>query len=108
LDDRPGRVERVPEDEAQAEYEHTDVVLEVPDESIDADVVRPIANVIAAEAVVGLVEDHDPEDDDRHRMNAQRKTLIEIRGHPHFVQPPSSCDSAITRPAAAITPLAAQ
>ena len=33
-----------------------------------------------------------------------RKTPSEKRGHPHFVQPPRSCDSAIVSPAAAITP----
>ena len=37
-----------------------------------------------------------------------RKTPREKRGHPHFVQPPRICESAIVRPAAAIRPYVAQ
>ena len=37
-----------------------------------------------------------------------RKTPIEIRGTPHFVQPPTSCDSAIVSPAPARMPYTAQ
>ena len=37
-----------------------------------------------------------------------RKTLPETRGQPHFVQPPSSWESAIVKPAAATRPRAAQ
>ena len=36
------------------------------------------------------------------------KTPAEIRGTPHFVQPPKSCESAIVRPAPARIPIAAQ
>ena len=37
-----------------------------------------------------------------------KKTPSENRGHPHFVQPPRICESAIVSPAAAITPYVAQ
>ena len=37
-------------------------------------------------------------------MNAIRKKEIANRGNPHFVQPPSSWESAITSPAPAINP----
>ena len=36
--------------------------------------------------------------------NAMRKNMTASLGHPHFVQPPSSCDSAMTSPAPAISP----
>ena len=39
---------------------------------------------------------------------AKRKTGAESRGIPHFVQPPSSWDSAITSPAPASRPMIAQ
>ena len=41
-------------------------------------------------------------------MNAVMKTASESRGQPHFVQPPSNWDSAISKPAPATRPTRAQ
>src|SRR3954453_11442077 len=65
--DRSGGIERVAEDEAEAEREHAGVILEVLDESVDADFVRPLADVTAAETMMRLMENHDPEDRNRQR-----------------------------------------
>ena len=40
--------------------------------------------------------------------NANRRTGAEIRGQPHFVHPPSSCESAMTSPAPATSPTLVQ
>src|SRR5438034_6749769 len=55
--DRSRCIEGVAEDEAEAEGEHRDVLLEVLHEAVDADVVRPLADVVATKSVVRLVED---------------------------------------------------
>jgi hypothetical protein len=51
-----------------------------------------------------LMENEDPPHRDERREKASRKTLGEKVGLPHFVQPPSSCESAITSPAPARIP----
>ena len=99
-------VEAEAEDEPEPEREHRQqIAAHVLHEAVDAEVVRPVRHVAAAQRRVRLVEDEDPAHRDRAsaRTRAGRRSARSV-GLPHFVQPPSSCESAITSPAPARIP----
>ena len=98
------RVECEAEDEPEAEREHGQRTGQIVDESADRDVLRPVDDVIAEPVGSGCPASSTQPAATSTGTKPTRKTPAESRGHPHFVQPPKSCDSAIVRPAPATSP----
>ena len=103
-DSRPRRVERESEDEPDPERDRRNHDGQVVHDTTDPDVVGPAPHM-AGEASPSPGSPAASTQPPRIRAGrkASRKTFPDTLGQPHFVQPPSSWESAIVKPAAAMS-----